>query len=137
MESFRSLYNEVNGIEYNAIDGFEEAKTIDNACMILEGDYGGQIYLTCPMKYVKCSENTILGLLESIDKIEWDDSEGTGVFFEIVPIGQGVAGGMGGGAVIDGIWLHENLIKVGLKEKIEQIIAGERSLLTADEVMDV
>lgn len=123
----RSLFNKANGIDFNAINGFELAKTIENACVIFEGDWGGQIYLTCPMKYIHCTESVLLALLESIDRIEWgcNKGDGRGVFFEIIPAGQGVAGGMGGGAVIDGLWLHQRLSDAGMAEKIASVIAGE------------
>lgn len=112
----RSLYNKAHGIEYNPIDGYELAKNTEDACVILEGDWGGQIYLVCPMKYVHCSEKTLLNLLKSIDSIEWgcNDGKGRAICFEVIPIGQGVAGGMGGGIVVDGLWLHERLIDAGL-----------------------
>lgn len=129
--SVRSMYNEAHGIEYTPIKSFEQAKTIKNACVIFEGDYGGQIYLTCPMKYVQCSESTLHKLWKSIDKIEWDSNDiyQQGIFYEVISVGQGVAGGMGGGRVVDGLWIHKRLENAGLREKIADIIANKRKNL--------
>ena len=44
---------------YHPLANFAEAKNTDAAVVIMEGDWGGQIYLTCPMKLVKCDEKTL------------------------------------------------------------------------------
>jgi len=39
--------------------------------VIFEGDYGGQIYATCPASLVRCSEETLQGLLRDLDTVGW------------------------------------------------------------------
>jgi len=36
-------------------------------------------------------------------------AEGVGLYFEVAPVGSGIAGGTGGGAVADAVWLHPEL----------------------------
>jgi len=48
------------------------------------------------------------------------------VFYEIVAIGGSVAGGMGGGRVIDGLWLHPRVEKLGVRQDIEQVLQSQR-----------
>ena len=47
------------------------------------------------------------------------------MFYERVPVGGGVAGGMGGARITDGVWVHETLESLGLADAIRQVIAGE------------
>jgi hypothetical protein len=106
--------------------GFDEARSKENGVVIMEGDWGGQIYLTCPMKYVKCGEEALIGLLHDLDRKEWDCNEGDGasVHYICVKPGYGVAGGMGGGIVEDGLWVHGD-INPKLAAKIRQVLSGE------------
>jgi hypothetical protein len=44
----------------------------------MEVDWGGEIYLVCPIELVKCDENTLHILLGDLDKISWACNEGEG-----------------------------------------------------------
>jgi len=94
--------------------------------VIFEGDYGGTIYLTIPVNHVACDEAALKQLLLDIDSMGWSDTRGTLVAYEVVPIGAGVAGGMGGGLVVDGLWLHSRIEALDLREQIEQVLNGQR-----------
>lgn len=104
---------------------------MENACVIFEGDWSGQIYLTCPMKYVHCSEDILLNLLVTLDDYDWhcNGGDGRGILFEVLPFGAGVPGGMGGGAIVDGLWIHERLEKASLLNRIAAVVFGESSVL--------
>jgi len=95
----------------------------------MEGDYGGSIYLTCPVRLVHCDEPTLQQLLIDLDKHDWNDPEGVGVYYEVAPVGSGVVGGNGGGAVTDGLWLHPDLEAKGLRERVAAVVRGERERL--------
>ena len=47
-------------------------------------------------------------------------------YFEVAPVGSGVAGGTGGGVVTDDLWLHPDLEKKGLRERVEAVMTGDR-----------
>jgi len=55
------------------------------------------------------------------------------IYYAPLPPGSGAGGGMGGGVVIDGVWVHEELEKLGLRRQIEQILAGTRQRLEPEE----
>ena len=108
-------------------ESYDEAKKAPDGTVVLEGDYwGGQVYLTCPMKYVQCSEKTLRNLLREIDSFEWDcnGEEGFAITYLKSKPGDYIDGGMGGGAVEDGLWIHEDIAD-DKKELIRKVINGE------------
>src|SRR5438552_11511903 len=93
----RRMVADARGPPYQALRSLGEAQAALDGVVVMEGDYGGQIYLTCPARLVKCDPGTLEQLLADLDGMAWRDSDGARVFFERQPIGSGVAGGMGGG----------------------------------------
>jgi len=98
----------------------QEAKYIDGAVLVIQGDWGGTIYCTVPAKYVLCLEEKLLPLATALERAFWgcnfcidgvteEEHGGEGVYFVTPPPGHGVSGGMGGGAVTDGLWVHGSL----------------------------
>ena len=61
----------------------------------MEGDYGGSVYLTCPVRLVRCDAATLEAVLGVLDKLDWHDAEGARLYYEHLPVGSGVAGGHG------------------------------------------
>jgi hypothetical protein len=117
---------EVSVRAFTILSSFKEAKEASDGAVVLEGDGGGQIYLTCPMRHVKCSEETLNKLLHEIDKLEWYCNEGWGVrtYYRRAESGDGVWGGMGGGIVEDELWIHPDICSVKT-ERIRNVINGE------------
>lgn len=111
---------------YRAYESLQEAQADPHGVVVMEGDFGGQIYLVVPARLVKCSELQLRALLTFLDDAQWADPEGAQVFFESKEIGQDISGGMGGGAVMDGIWLHSRVQKHAFL--VEAILSGTRSL---------
>lgn len=81
--------------------------------LILEGDWGGQIYLTVPSHLVG-DWARVDELLEKLDTHAWDCNEGlgrSGFLYDPSEDGHtsedGFPGGMGGGQLEDRLWLHE------------------------------
>src|SRR5215469_2619546 len=105
----RSMMAEASGDAYTAFTTLVAAREHPSSVVIFEGDYGGTIYLTNPVDRVICDESALKQLLFDIDAMCWSDTEGALVVYEVVPIGEGVAGGMGGGRVVDGLWLHSEV----------------------------
>jgi hypothetical protein len=114
------------GTEYIALETFEVARNRPNCVVIFEGDCGGTIYLTVPIYRVSCGEVALNQLLSDIDAMCWADLSVALVLYEVLPIGGAVAGGMGGGRVVDGLWLHPNVEKLGVRREIEHILRGQR-----------
>jgi len=104
---------------------YQEAKDATNGAVIMEGDWGGQIYLSCPMKYVKCDKKTIIKLLIELDKLAWpcNEDDGTGLKFCRANPGTGIIGGMGGGVVLDELWINDEFEKI--KPEIQRVLNGE------------
>jgi len=108
---------------------YDEALLAGDSFVIFEGDWGGQIYLVCPMHLVRCSLKTLSQLLTDMDRIAWSESEGTGMFFERHEVGDGIAGGMGGGHALAGLWIHRTFAWRGLRKRIQAVLSGERPAL--------
>lgn len=125
----RKLVSESEGTEYRPLKSFEEAKQFLDSVAIFEGDYGGQIYIVCPVSTIKCSQVILLKLLTDIDKISWNDPEGANIYYERHKLGEGISGGMGGAQVIDGIWIHEELKHRSLEKQICAVIDGTKDIL--------
>jgi len=125
----RYMYHLTEGTDFKPLTSFEEAKKCDDAYLIMEGDYGGQIYLSVPLNQVGCKYQVLEKLLLEVDSREWscNKGEGSGIYFERMEPGTGIPGGMGGGIALDGLWVHEDL--EGLKERINRILNGESTSL--------
>jgi hypothetical protein len=125
----RRLMADSGGEEYVAYESAEAARHDPDAALVMEGDYGGHIYLACPLRVVGADETALKRLLGDLDRLacEWDD--GAAIRYERLPVGSGVAGGMGGGLVAEEIWVHEEFVHDGLDEQVRQVVLGERDRL--------
>jgi hypothetical protein len=128
----------VHGPEYRAYESLEAARSDSDSAVVMEGDYGGSIYLTCPVRHVGCDQPTLAAVLAVVDELAWDDPEGAGLFFEHLPAGSGVAGGSGGGAVVDGVWITPDLERwfvagedVRLADALAEVVRGRRPAVPA------
>ena len=123
-DSIRSFMAEARGQLFRAYRNLDEAIT-QGGTVVLEGDDGGQIYLTCPALLVKCGEEGLRRLLSYLDSLEWRDPSMAHIWYEKHPTGGGISGGMGGGIVTEGLWIHPRLEERGIKEKVAAFIRGE------------
>lgn len=125
----RFALSQVCNEEYKPIEDFEEALNTEDAIVVLEGDFGGQIYLTCPMRLVRCTEEALENLLTDLDDIAWHCNEGlgAGIYYEAKKPGEWISGGMGGGYVSDTLWVYpefddrENEIRDVIEGRSERI----------------
>jgi hypothetical protein len=106
------------------------ARESEQGVVILEGDYGGQIYLVAPAAQVECSEGALLRLLRDLDEIAWPggEPEASAVRYEKLPVGATVPGGMGGGKVEAGVWIHPELGEHAAA--IREVLAGRGEGIT-------
>lgn len=123
----------VEGDHYQALESLADARGQADAVVIFEGDDGGTIYLTVPVDQIACDEPTLQELLADVDAICWADSSSSGMFFECRAVGSSVAGGMGGGLVTAGLWLHRDIEHLGLRSEIQEVLAGCRPRLDPTE----
>lgn len=117
------------GSRNETVISLEQARKCDGYAVLLRGDYGGQVYLTCPVSRVCCDDATLLRLLQDIDALQWEDADGTSVWFRYAPPGTPVVGGMQGGAVVEGLWIHSDLKDLGVSGAIENVVNGKADRL--------
>ena len=125
LSGVRSLIAQSHGQTHVGYRSLSEAKADPNGVVVFEGDYGGQIYLVARATIVSCEDEQLRKLLLELDDLGWADPDGASVYFESLPVGSGVAGGMGGGLVGPEIWLHP---KLGADESaVRSVILGHRA----------
>jgi hypothetical protein len=122
----RSLVNEAKGNPYHALRSLEEARSHPQSVIIFEGDDGGTIYLTIPANHCHCDEAELQHLLSDVDARYWKDMSMAKIFYECLPEGSGVAGGMGGGHILDGLWLHPEIEALGIRKEVQEVLQGNR-----------
>jgi hypothetical protein len=138
--ALRSIWARAHGQEYQAFPSLDEAGKHPHAAMIMEADSGGQILVSCPVSLICATEQALRLLLCDLENVSWgggfdanqhEPSDESGIYYEPLPPASGIAGGMGGGAVTDGIWVHRWLdAELMLREQIEAIILGKQARLT-------
>ena len=129
----RFIVAQSDGDFYLSYRTLEHALADRDATMIFEADFGGQILLSCPVHTVHANQTALRQLLVDMEMITWgpgyDPAEHTlgdaEMYFEHLPVGSGVIGGMGGGVVTDGIWLHAEVEELGLRPQIEAVISAD------------
>ena len=125
----RSFTSEEYGERFEPLHTLEEAQQHDDGVVIFEGDYGGAIYLTCPAKLVRCSEQALQQLLRDLDEQLINHHWGLMVCYERLASGSGVAGGWGGGLITEGLWLHGRVEALNLRNAVESVLSGVRKRL--------
>ena len=122
----RRMFADAHGEDYEALRSLEEARAVPDGVVVLEGDWGGQIYVVSPVSAVACDDTTLRRLLKDIDAIAWtvNEGEGASVSFERQARGAVIPGGMGGGLVRRDPWVHPKLEERGLGATIRAVLAG-------------
>ena len=123
------MVSDARHISYQPLHSLDEAKSFSDGVVILEGDDGGQIYIVSPASLVECSAETLNQLLRDLDAIAWpgNDPNSARVFYERLPIGAPVFGGMGGAIVSSDVWVHDAFCKLKLDAPIRNVIFGKRA----------
>jgi len=127
MKNFIKLIEEgrISIRELGTCLGYKKARRAQNGTLIMQGG-GDQIYLSCPMKKVNCNEKILKKLLYELDKIERNLKIRAALYFVRLNPGDTISGGMEGGKVTSGLWVHESIARrKGLTEKIQHVLNGE------------
>src|SRR5262245_2870447 len=103
------MTSDARGVSYRAFASLAEAKESSDGVAVLEGDWGGQVYVVARAASIQCSESALQGLLAELDALNWREPEGARVYYEEHRIGVGISGGMGGGTVAPEVWVHGRL----------------------------
>lgn len=118
------------------LGGLDDARANTMGAAILEGDWGGQIFATCPARLVECSHDALMRLTLDLDSVLWGEPDGASVRYEVRSVGSPVPGGMGGGEIVEGVWVHEEVRRRGLAKAVRDIILNRRGPLSMDELSD-
>ncbi|MFH1533849.1 MAG: hypothetical protein ABID64_02865 [Nitrospirota bacterium] len=110
--------------EFLSFRNLDEARKYKNIYLIMEGDYGRQIYLSAPIELIKCSEKILEKLLQKIDKIRCNDTGGAKICFEGMQKGQIISASVSKGIADNKLWVHKELEH--MKDEINGILRGKR-----------
>ncbi len=120
-----------HGMPYQAFPFLSGAQRTADGAVVLEGDWGGTIYATCPVRLIRCDEGTLGQLLRDLDAVIWPGQpDGAGIYYERLPAGSQVPGGMGGGMVIDEVWVHDEFEVLGIAAEIRNVSTGRVDRIT-------
>jgi hypothetical protein len=102
---------------------------------VLEGDWGGQVYLTIPIAMTTAERAR--QALRIIDALEWfcNDRQGASFYTQEGRPGDGVWGGMGGGLLAEDLWLHSDL-KPSLQLWVTRFLRGDAPLPSPEEMTE-
>jgi hypothetical protein len=125
----RRMVSDSRSIPYQALQSLDEAKSFSDGTVILEGDDGGQIYVVALASLVRCPVENLNHLLRDLDGIGWPNSDPNSarVFYERLPVGAPVFGGMGGAIVSEDVWIHQMFCDMNLESAIRGVLVGERA----------
>jgi hypothetical protein len=131
----RRLMADATGVPYQAFKTLADARLDPDGVVVLEGDDGGQIYGVFPTSIVSCAEDCLRRLLGDLDAIAWphNPSDMARVVYERRAVGQGIAGGMGGGQLSADGWVHLEFCELGLDDEIRAVVRGEKDRIRAPE----
>ncbi|MFC0006325.1 hypothetical protein [Micromonospora siamensis] len=124
----RSFLAEVDGNEYVSYRSLAEARRDPDSAVVLSGDYGGTIFLTVPVRLLRCDLATLRTLVSDLDAVTWMSGDLTiaTVALERHPVGTGVVGGDGGGLVAEGVWVHPTMVPPELLAQAVDVVLGRR-----------
>lgn len=120
--------------EPGGLGDLDEAREDSLGVVVLEGDWGGQVFATCPARLVVADTEVLERLVLDLDSVLWGQADGAAVRFERHPVGERIAAGMGGAEVVDGVWVHPEVHARGLAQAVEDVLLGRRGPLTMDEL---
>jgi hypothetical protein len=133
IDDHESVVRKITDPTYVAYRTLDEARAA-NGSVIFEGDDGGQIYVTCPAVLVRCDAATLDRMLVVIDRACWPCNPPGRAAVRYEATRGGVRGGMGGGFVGDGVWIHEAVAQIGWFDGVGAVLRGACSELPEPEL---
>jgi hypothetical protein len=125
IRQFLAEVHDANYVSYRTLDA---ARRDPDSAVVLSGDYGGTIFLTVPVRLVRCDMTALLTLVSDLDAVTWMSGDPTmaTVAIERHPVGTGVTGGDGGGVVVDGVWVHPHRVPDEVRPQAVDVVLGRR-----------
>lgn len=129
MHGVRSFIAESCGEENVSYPSLAEAASDPDGALVLSGDYGGTVFVTAPVRLVGCDVDALRTLVSDLDAVTWmsGDLTNASVALERHPVGTGVVGGMGGGVVIDDVWVHPTGVPEEIHDQVREVVSGQRA----------
>ena len=123
----RKLSAEIRGIPYKSYSSLSDAWLGEDAVVILEGDYGAQIYVVFPVSLVECGEATLNELLHRLDAIAWPENPDNSaqIVYEEAPIGSVIPDAVGGARVLANGWVGNEFQRLGIEDQIRAVVCGQ------------
>lgn len=130
----RQFIAEVNGEPFSSYRSLDEARRHPDSAVVLSGDYGGTIFLTAPVRLVRCPLSTLETLVSDLDAVTWMSGDLTiaTIALERHPVGSGVLGGDGGGIVVQGVWTHPKRLPRRVRDQAAEVVIGKRSRIDVE-----
>jgi hypothetical protein len=118
---------------FTSYDSLETAGLDPDSAVVLSGDWGGTIFLTVPVRLLRCSLTTLDTLVSDLDAATWMSGRPTVATVELErhPVGSGVVGGDGGVLVIEGVWTHPTRLIEDIRSQAADVILGVRPRIDA------
>ena len=123
VSGLHELLGRASGRPTDRYPSFAAARSDPDAAVVASGDDGGTVLLTAPLRLVACDASTLRRLAVDLDGLLWDDPTGVELSFLHLPVGSGVPGGMGGGVVVEGMWIHPCIDRTVAK-RASAVLAG-------------
>jgi hypothetical protein len=67
----RAWLAEINGEHYTAYESLDDARRDPDAAIVLSGDYGGTIFVTVPVRRLRCGLAELWTLVSDLDAVTW------------------------------------------------------------------
>lgn len=103
-----------------------EAAVHDDIWVIMVADFGGVIMLTFPARRARCSEEALEELCLALSDIDGGSRRDSGIFYDRAQVGSWVSGGVGGGVITPGLWLHAEMGGANVASLVFQILMGQK-----------
>jgi hypothetical protein len=123
----RKLSAEIKGLPYKSFSSLGDAWLAEDGVVILEGDFGSQIYVVFPSSLVECGEDTLRELLHRLDEIAWPENpeDSAQIVYEEATIGSVIPDSIGGAKVLADGWVGNEFKHLGLEDQIRALISGQ------------
>lgn len=124
----------------SSLDSFIEARELARGHILIQGDSGGETFLTCPIKYVECAaENLFLLMLDLESLSQLGSLSGVPLSSEVPTAGYDAwiicaefdfGECYQEGVIRDDVWLNAQFEERGLTRDVRLILSGKKDRLS-------
>lgn len=107
---------------------FDAAREDPDAALVVSGDWGGIVYLTSPLRLVKCTFEVMSVLASDLDATAFKGPASSfNTAIEKHPVGTRIAAGLGGAPILDRLWVHPKITDETVRDQAAAVLDGTRS----------